>query len=212
MWLFFTLCVHVIFLLCIYVLISSCKYTSHIGSGPISMIWVYLKYSFKTLSPNIIRFWHTRGLDFNIWTLGGHSSAYNRWVTHKQAKGIKTVEHHKVEVKRVNEVRNSLMTKGLASQFCFTEAISSCRSFRIANLFPLAVFAVFFHRHIAHVNFFCVWSVHVCLLPNDKLCGLHNPIAWTSVWSPHWLGSWRCGWCEGCLATSNVWRSFVWRC
>ena len=45
--------------------------------------------------------------------MAGHSSAYNRWVTHKQAKGIKMVEYHKVEVKRVNEVRNSLMTKGL---------------------------------------------------------------------------------------------------
>ena len=64
------------------------------------------------------------------------------------------VEHHKVERKRGNEVRNSLMVTTLASQFCFIEAVSSCLSFTIANLFPLAVFAVLFHRPITYVNFF----------------------------------------------------------
>ena len=52
------------------------------------------------------------------------------------------VEHHKVERKRGNEVRNSLMVTTLASQVCFIEAVSSCLSVTIANLFPLAVFAV----------------------------------------------------------------------
>lgn len=90
------------------------------------------------------------------------------------------VEHHKVERKRVNEVRNSLMIKGLANQFCFIEAISSCISFRIANLFPLAVFAVFFHRSITHVNFFFTVFMFV-------FCQMTSSVACTILSLGHWF-------------------------
>ena len=92
------------------------------------------------------------------------------------------VEHHKVERKRGNEVRNSLMVTTLASQFCFIEAVSSCLSFTIANLFPLAVFAVLFHRPITYVNFFFFFAVSMFVF-----CQMTSYVAYTILSLGDWF-------------------------